>query len=113
MVDKNEYVGIFKHTIGMMGKGITLGMISQAIQNYAKDEWVRTQPPMKRKHIRQFFMPENIKTWAGQTNTRSADPSLSVLARLNADAMAQEQQPVPVWKPDEPEEEEDLTCVEL
>lgn len=100
--DKREIVGIYRQVLLMCAKGITLGQVSQAVQNYAANEFTRSCPPPQRKHIRRFMMPENIRAWAELTTTR--DTSLAALAKL---AEANTNTPeIPTWKvEDEPEEE--------
>lgn len=104
MLDKSEYVGIIRQTLQMMEKGITLSDIAQAITNYTQSEWVMTQIPQKRMHIRKFFRLENIKTWANNPDV-TRNRSVVAMEKLNTAPP-----PMPVWKV-EPEEEED-ECVE-
>lgn len=112
MLDKSEYVGIHKQTLLMMEKGITLSDVSLALQNYAASEYIQSLPPQRRQHIRRFFKPENIRTWATHPDViQNKDHGLATLARL--DAIAPAPPPMPVWKvePDE-DEEDDPPCTE-
>jgi hypothetical protein len=60
--------------------GIGLADISQAMQNYIDDAYVREQPQQRRHSIRTFMQPAKIKTWS--VAHLSADPTLAALKRL-------------------------------
>ena len=79
--DKHELLGVYRLIIGLHAKGFALAQISQAMQNYIADPFVRTQEQRQRHQIRTFMMPEKIKRWA--TVHVIADPSLAALDKLN------------------------------
>jgi hypothetical protein len=108
MQDKSEYVGIFRQILLMTQKGITLAMVSQAVQNYEKDDFTRACPQMRRHSIRKFMMPERIRQWATAANTKTSDKSLAALDRLTKEAIANQTEApaIPVWKTETPEEDE-------
>lgn len=102
-----KVIGIFRQIQLMLNKGVTLGQISQAVQNYAKADFTRSLPEPRRHSIRKFMKPEVIRQWAGLTNANAADKSLSTLQKLTDQAIAAQQAApeIPTWKPEEEEEE--------
>jgi hypothetical protein len=111
MHDKGEYVGIFRQVLLMCQKGITMAMISQAVQNYENDKFTQSCVPQRRHHIRKFMMPERIRQWASTVNTQASDKSLATLDRLTKEAIANNAPApaMPTWKPEAEEEDECLS----
>lgn len=111
--DRSEYRGIFRQILLMLGKGITLAEVSQAVQNYEKDAFTQANPPQRRHHIRRFMMPERIRQWSTTTATKTTtatgrDQSLTALDRLTREAIANQAPPppTPIWKVEEEDEDE-------
>ena len=95
---KDEMLGLFRNEQRMLKRGkVTMMDMSQAVQNYAKDDWVKRCDQRRRCHIRTFFTEEKILQWREPVkSTKPADPTLAALDRL-AEIAAQ-----PVPAPPEP-----------
>jgi hypothetical protein len=80
---KNEQVGIFRQIMLMVKKGtVTMSDISQAMQNYAADEWVKSCHQTQRHHIRKFMMAEKIQQWLQPKPSKPVDAALGRLEAL-------------------------------
>lgn len=92
---KEEMLGIFQNIQRIVKRGkITLADMSVAVQNYAKDDFVKRSDVRKRHHIRTFFTEEKILQWKEPVReTKPADPSLAALDRLAE--MAVQPKPAP------------------
>jgi hypothetical protein len=110
---KEEMLGIYRNIMSMVKKQkVTMTEMSAAVQNYAKDDWVKSVLPRRRLHIRTFFTPEKIKEWVEPQSRRPIDPALAALDRL-AEAAPQPKaaapsQSMPVTTDEEPEWPENL-----
>lgn len=110
--DESELLGVLRQIRKLVEKdGIALGVVIQAIQNYASSEFVRSQPEPERLHIRRFFMPVRISQWAQLTRVNAS--TLGGMALLvKQQELAAQAPAIPTWKP-EADDEDDACIPEL
>lgn len=89
-----KILGIFRQVQRLVAKGITLSQISQAMQKYAADPWVKGQDERRRMPVRGFMTVNYIRKWQTDIPDYFADPALRVLSALTA--AGHERLPVPV-----------------
>lgn len=59
-----EAQGVIRNIQRLIDKGIGLEDIAQALENYANDEWRKSQDPRYSLSVRSFFSEAKIKEWA-------------------------------------------------
>ena len=77
--DRSAYVGIYRQMLLMIEKGVTAAQMAQAARNYAKSDFVKSIPAVRRHHICRFFTQERIKQWAVHYENAQRDRSIVAL----------------------------------
>jgi hypothetical protein len=86
--DRSAYVGIYRQMLLMIEKGVTAAQMAQAARNYAKSDFVKSIPGVRRHHICRFFTRERIKQWAVHHENAQRDRSIVALDHLARAAKA-------------------------
>jgi hypothetical protein len=78
-----ESVGVVRNIQRMIAKGLVFEDIVTALQNYAEDEWRKSQDPRRSMPIRTFFSEAKIREWLkpqGRTVPVAQKPALPEIA---------------------------------
>jgi hypothetical protein len=103
-----EQIGVIRNIQRLIDKGIGLEDIAQALENYANDEYRKSQDTRFSYSIRTFFSEAKIQEWLKPRPKRTFQPTRSTLPEIAFTALERPQPVVPQAATDSIEEEVEL-----